>query len=290
MFGPRLELKTSAQIATMRKAGLVTRAALEAARAACVPGATTADVDAAGARAIAAAGARSNFKGYHGFPGTLCVSVNEEIVHGIPGDRVLHAGDIVSIDGGAIVGGFHGDSAITVFVGGEQAASAEDRELSRVTEAAMWAGIAAFATASRVGEIGAAIEETVDEIGSAAALRESTGTQRTRGFGLITDYTGHGIGTQMHMEPEVLNYASKRLGPKIRPGLVLCIEPMLTVGSAASEVLDDDWTVVAKDGSHAAHWEHAVARHSTGIWVLTAPDGGAAGLAPYGITPVPLED
>lgn len=290
MFGPRLELKTPAQIKTMRKAGLVTRAALEAARAACVPGATTADVDAAGARAIAEAGARSNFKGYHGFPGTLCVSVNEEIVHGIPGGRVLEAGDIVSIDGGAIVGGFHGDSAMTVFVGGEEAASAEDRELSRVTEASMWAGIAAFATAVRVGEIGAAIEETVDDLGSAAALSESLGTQRSRGFGLIMEYTGHGIGSQMHMEPEVLNYAAKQLGPKIKPGLVLCIEPMLTAGSAATEVLDDDWTVVTKDGSHASHWEHAVARHSKGIWVLTAPDGGAAGLAPYGITPVPLED
>lgn len=289
MFGPRLELKTPAQIRTMRKAGRVTRAALEAARAACVPGATTADVDAAGARVIAEAGARSNFKGYHGFPGTLCVSVNEEIVHGIPGDRVLEAGDIVSIDGGAIVGGFHGDSAITVFVGGAEAASAEDRELSRVTEAAMWAGIAAFATATRVGEIGAAIEETVDDLGSAAALSQSLGTERRRGFGLITEYTGHGIGTQMHMEPEVLNYAAKQLGPKIKPGLVLCIEPMLTAGSAASEVLADDWTVVTSDGSHASHWEHAVARHSAGIWVLTSPDGGAAGLAPYGITPVPLD-
>lgn len=289
MFGPRLELKSPAQITTMRKAGLVTRAALEAARAACVPGATTADVDAAGARVIAEAGARSNFKGYHGFPATLCVSVNEEIVHGIPGQRVLADGDIVSIDGGAIVGGYHGDSALTVFVGGEESASAEDRELSRVTEESMWAGIAAFATATRVGEIGAAIEASVDENGSAAALSAALGTERARGFGLITEYTGHGIGTKMHMEPEVLNYAAKQLGPKIKPGLVLCIEPMLTAGSAATEVLDDDWTVVTRDGSHASHWEHAVARHATGIWVLTAPDGGTERLAPYGVTPVPLD-
>ena len=276
MFGSKLELKTEAQIRTMRRAALVTRAALAAARAASVPGATTAEVDAAAAAVIAEAGARSNFKGYHGFPAVACISVNEEIVHGIPGARVLEAGDLVSIDCGAIVDGYHGDSAFTLCVGGWEHASAADRRLSDITEESMWAGIAAFARAKRVGEIGAAIEEF--------ALAEAPD------LGLLEDYTGHGIGTQMHMEPEVLNYRARNMGPKIRPGLCLAIEPMLVAGDIASRTLDDDWTVVTVDGARAAHWEHTVARHERGIWVLTAEDGGAERLAAYGVTPVPLED
>lgn len=276
MFGSRTELKTEAQIRTMRRAGLVTRAALEAARAACVPGATTAEVDAAAAAVIADAGARSNFKGYHGFPATACISVNDEIVHGIPGPRVLETGDLVSIDCGAIVDGYHGDSAFTLCVGGWDAASAADRRLSEVTEESMWAGIAAFATAKRVGEIGAAIEDFAE--------REAPD------LGLLEDYTGHGIGTQMHMEPEVLNYRARNMGPKVRPGMCLAIEPMLVAGGIASRTLDDEWTVVTVDGKRAAHWEHTVARHAAGIWVLTAEDGGAARLRPYGVVPVPLED
>ncbi|GAA4284789.1 type I methionyl aminopeptidase [Brevibacterium daeguense] len=275
MFGSKVELKTAAQLRSMRRAGLVTRAALDAARAACVPGATTADVDAAAAAVIADHDATSNFKGYHGFPATVCVSVNEEIVHGIPGDRVLAAGDLVSIDGGAIVEGFHGDSAFTMIVGGPESGRAEDQRLSDVTEEAMWAGIAAFATAKRVGEIGAAIEES---------------TARTApDLGLVEDYTGHGIGSQMHMEPEVLNYRARSLGPKIRPGMCLAIEPMLVLGQTSSRTLDDEWTVVTEDGSRAAHWEHTVARHEGGIWVLTAADGGAERLAAYGVSPVPVD-
>ncbi|WP_349827363.1 type I methionyl aminopeptidase [Brevibacterium litoralis] len=275
MFGTRVQLKTDNQIRTMRKAGLVTRAVLDAARAACVPGATTLDVDAAGAEAIRAAGARSNFKGYHGFPGTLCVSPNEVIVHGIPDDTVLEAGDLVSIDGGAIVGGYHGDSAFTMVCGGPEVARPEDQRLSDVTEEAMWAGIAAFARATKVGEIGMAIEDHVMETAP--------------DLGLVEDFTGHGIGTEMHMEPEVLNYAARNLGPKVKPGMVLCIEPMLTLGEPASETLPDDWTVVTKDGSRASHWELTVARHSKGIWVLTEPDGGEERLAKYGVTPVALD-
>ncbi|GAA2010747.1 type I methionyl aminopeptidase [Brevibacterium samyangense] len=276
MFGSRIELKTDAQIRTMRKAGLVTRAALDAARAACVPGATLRDVDRAGEEAVQAAVARSNFKGYHGFPGTLCVSPNEVIVHGIPDDRVLEAGDLVSIDGGAIVGGLHGDSAFTMVCGGDEVGRPEDIRLSQVTEEAMWAGIAAFARAKKVGEIGEAIEECATELGP--------------DLGLIEDFTGHGIGTEMHMDPEVLNYRARNMGPKVRPGMVLCIEPMLVLGEIASETLPDEWTVVTKDGSRASHWEHTVARHSKGIWVLTEPDGGEARLAKYGVTPVPLAD
>ncbi len=275
MFSARLQFKSEAQIRTMRRAGLVTRAALDAARAACVPGATTSQVDAAGAAAIAEAGASSNFLGYMGYPATLCVSVNDTIVHGIPGERVLQAGDLVSIDGGAIVDGWHGDAAITVIVGGAAAADPLDQRLSEVTEEAMWAGIAAFATAKRVGDIGAAI----DDFTSASAPE----------LGLIEEFTGHGIGTQMHMDPEVLNFRAKNLGPKVRPGMVLAIEPMLTSGGIDSYTLDDDWTVLTTDGSRAAHWENTVARHATGIWVLTEADGGAARLAPYGVTPVPLD-
>jgi methionyl aminopeptidase len=275
MFGSKVELKTAEQIRTMRQAGLVTRAALEAARAACVPGATTADVDAAAAAVVADRGATSNFKGYHGFPATVCVSVNEEIVHGIPGERVLAAGDLVSIDGGAIVGGWHGDSAFTMIVGGPEAGQAEDQRLSDVTEEAMWAGIAAFATAKKVGEIGAAIEDFA--------------TTTAPDLGLVEEYTGHGIGSRMHMDPEVLNYRARSLGPKVRPGMCLAIEPMLVLGGTASRTLDDEWTVVTEDGSRAAHWEHTVARHEGGIWVLTAADGGAERLAAYGVSPVPLD-
>lgn len=278
MFGPKIELKTDDQIRIMRRAGLVTRAALEAAAAACVPGATTEDVDAAGARVIEEHGATSNFLGYMGYPATLCVSVNDVIVHGIPSDDiVLKEGDMVSIDGGAIVDGWHGDSAITVFVGGREAARKQDLRVSDATEESMWAGIAAFARAKHIGEIGESIEGWVLE--NAPELED----------GLIEDFTGHGIGSQMHMEPEVLNYAVKKRGPKIRPGMAICIEPMLTTGGADSRTLDDEWTVVTADGSRASHWEHTVARHAKGIWVLTAPDGGRERLARYGVEPVPLD-
>ncbi|RBP62397.1 methionine aminopeptidase type I [Brevibacterium sanguinis] len=275
IFGPRIELKSPAELRTMRRAGLVTRAALDAARAAAVPGATTAEVDAAAEAVIAEAGARSNFKGYQGFPAVLCISVNEEIVHGIPGSRVLAAGDLVSIDGGAIVEGYHGDSAFTMIVGGDECGSAADRALSRATEEALWAGIAAFAIGARVSDIGDAIDDHV--------------TDHAPDFGLVEEFTGHGIGTAMHMPPEVLNYRARSNGPKIRPGMCLAIEPMLTAGSPETRTLADDWTVVTADGSRASHWEHSVARHEGGVWVLTAEDGGAAGLAPFGITPVPVD-
>ena len=273
IFGPRIELKSPAQLKSMRAAGAVTRAALDAARAAAVPGATTAEVDAAAEAVIAEAGATSNFKGYQGFPAVLCISVNEEIVHGIPGQRVLEPGDLVSIDGGAIVDGFHGDSAFTMIVGGDAAGTAADRALSAATERAMWAGIAAFATGTKVSDIGDAIDDYV--------------TEAAPDLGLVEEFTGHGIGTSMHMPPEVLNYRAKSNGPKIRPGMCLAIEPMLTAGSSETVTLADDWTVVTADGSRASHWEHSVARHDGGVWVLTAPDGGAAELAEFGITPVP---
>lgn len=271
-FGaPTIELKTDAQLADMARAGVITSRALDAASAAAVVGATTADVDAAAARVISEAGAKPNFLGYHGYPATVCASVNEEVVHGIPGPRVLQDGDILSIDCGSIVNGWHSDSARTVLIGN---VSEADRELSEVTRASLWHGIAAFAKASRVGEIGDAIDDYVRGVSG--------------DYGILEDYVGHGIGSAMHMAPDVLNYRSRHRGPKVQNGMALAIEPMLVLGGLETEVLDDDWTVVTADKKRAAHWEHSVAKHKGGIWVLTAEDGGAAELAEFGITPQPI--
>lgn len=266
-----IEYKTPAQLKLMQEAGLVTSRALDAAVAAAVAGATTADLDAAAAAVIREAGAASNFLGYEGYPATICTSVNEQVVHGIPGGYVLRDGDLVSIDGGAVVQGWHGDSARTVIIGDADPA---DQELSEVTEAAMWHGIAALATAKYVGNVGDAIDDYVT-----SAVGEK--------LGILEDYVGHGIGTSMHMAPDVLNYRSRHRGPKVKPGMALAIEPMLVRGSLQTRVLDDGWTVVTTDGARAAHWEHSVAVHRGGIWVLTAVDGGAAKLAPLGVVPVP---
>jgi methionyl aminopeptidase len=273
-FGqPSIEYKTTEQIRRMRKAGLVVSRALDAAQAAAVVGATTADIDAAFEAVLDAEGAKSNFKGYHGFPATVCVSVNEEVVHGIPGGKVLQDGDILSIDGGCSVDGWHGDSARGVIVG---TADPEDQRLSDVTEEAMWRGIAALANGSRVGDIGNAIDDYVSSVPG-------------KPLGILEDYVGHGIGTAMHQAPDVLNYRTKHRGPKIRPGLCLAIEPMLVRGGIETKTLDDDWTVVTTDGSRSCQWEHTVAVHERGIWVLTAEDGGVAKLAPLGVTPVALD-
>lgn len=270
---PKIEWKSDDDIRSMRSAGMVTVAALDAARRAIRPGATTADIDAAAAEAIADRGATSNFLGYFGYPATVCVSVNDEVVHGIPGNRVIEAGDLVSVDGGAIVDGWHGDSAFSVVVPPE---AEPDTELAEVTSGALWAGIAALATARHVGDIGNAIDEYV--------------TSRAPHLGILEDYVGHGIGTAMHQPPDVLNFASTHRGPAVRPGMCLAIEPMLVAGGLDTRVLDDDWTVITQDGARAAHFEHTVAVHSGGLWVLTAPDGGAAGLAAHGVAVAPLDD
>lgn len=264
----RIEYKTREQMRTMARAGLVVESALAAGRAAAVAGATTADIDAAAARAIADGGATSNFLGYHGFPASSCVSVNDEVVHGIPGERVLADGDVVSIDCGAIIDGWHGDSAVSFTVGAAQ--SEADSALIEATRRALWAGIAALASAKRLDEVAAAIEDVAIEAGVHP----------------IEGYVGHGIGTAMHQSPEVLNYRARGRLAKVRPGLCVAIEPMFVIGTADSDVLADDWTVVSADGSRAAHWEHSIAVHEDGIWVLTATDGGASELAPYGVTPV----
>lgn len=273
MFGrERIEYKTGDQVRSMRRAGLVVAEAHAAVRAAVRPGVTTAELDAVAAQVIADAGATSSFLGYHGYPATLCVSVNDEIVHGIPGDRVLEPGDVVSVDCGAVVDGWHGDAAFTVVL---PDADPADVALGEATEAAMWAGIAALATGERLGVVGEAVEDAV----------ERTGTT----YGIVQEYVGHGIGSAMHQPPDVLNYRTREKGPRLRTGLCVAVEPMLTRGSRMTQVLEDDWTVVTVDGSRAAHWEHTVAIGPHGIWVLTAPDGGAGGLAPHGVTVAPWE-
>ncbi|KTR36821.1 type I methionyl aminopeptidase [Rothia kristinae] len=273
MFGRRrIEYKTDAQLRTMARAGVVTSRALDAAVAAAAPGVSTADLDAVFREVLAEHGATSNFLGYYDYPATICASPNEIVVHGIPGPRALGEADIISIDGGAIVEGWHGDSARTVLM---PRAGSEDRELSEITREAMWHGIAAAASAQRVGEIGAAIEDFV--------RAESGGT-----YGIIEDYVGHGIGSAMHMAPDVPNYRTREAGPRIKPGMALAIEPMLVTGSTQTEVLEDDWTVVTLDCSHSSQWEHSVAFHRDGIWVLTAEDGGAEELARRGVRVAPI--
>lgn len=267
-----IELKTPAQMATMHQAGLILHKGLDAVVAAAQPGVTTNELDEVFRSVLADHGATSNFLGYHGFPATICASVNDEVVHGIPGDRVLNDGDIISVDAGAVIDGWHSDSARTVLVGDVDPA---DQRLSEITEAAMWAGIAAYAQAKHVGEIGNAIEDYVR-------------AQQGEPLGILEDYVGHGIGSAMHQAPDVFNYRSGMRGPRIKAGMVLAIEPMLVRGGIDTRTLSDDWTVVTVDGSNASQWEHSVARHKEGIWVITAPDGGAAGLAPFGVVPVPI--
>jgi len=279
MFGQeRIELKTPDQVRVMRRAGLVVADALAAVREQVRPGMTTADLDAVAAAVIAAAGATPSFLGYDGYPATVCVSVNDEVVHGIPGPRVLEPGDIVSIDCGAIVDGWHGDSALTLVL---PDADPADVALSEATERAMWAGIAALASADRLGAVGDAVEDVVDASGS--------GLNGGARYGVVEEYVGHGIGTAMHQPPDVLNYRTRARGARVRPGLCVAVEPMLTRGTHATQVLDDDWTVVTDDGSRAAHWEHTVAVLESGIWVLTERDGGAARLLELGVTVAPLD-
>ncbi|MFT4215329.1 MAG: type I methionyl aminopeptidase [Microbacterium sp.] len=272
--------KTPAQLRAMVEPGLITAAMLDAVRALVAPGVTTAELDAAAAAVCAARGAESNFQLVRGYRHTTCVSVNDQVVHGIPSSRVLEPGDIVSIDAGAQLRGWNGDSAITVVVpgGADTAVVAARQRLSDVTEGSLWAGIAALASARRVGEIGDAVQGYIERAGAEDGVS----------YGILRDYVGHGIGRRMHEGPTVFNYRVADLGPEVRPGLCLAIEPMVTAGSEETFVEEDDWTVTTVDGSDGSHWEHSVAVHSGGIWVLTAADGGAAGLAPFGVTPAPF--
>ncbi|MGO2049533.1 MAG: type I methionyl aminopeptidase [Microbacterium sp.] len=271
--------KTPAQLRAMIEPGLITAVSLDAAGAAIRAGATTAEVDAAASAAVVARGAESNFKLVRGYHHTTCISVNEQVVHGIPGLRALEPGDIVSVDSGAQFRGWNGDSARTFIVPdpARPEVIARREELSRATEGSMWAGIAAMASAAHIGEIGAAIQEHLE------AHPPTAGGD----WGILREYVGHGIGRKMHEAPSVFNYRTPDPGAEVKPGLVLAIEPMVTAGSEQTLIEEDDWTISTVDGSDGSHWEHSVALHADGVWVLTAPDGGAAGLASWGITPIP---
>ncbi|MFE0042965.1 type I methionyl aminopeptidase [Streptomyces albireticuli] len=273
-----VEIKTPDQIAKMREAGLVVAAIHAATREAAVPGATTKDLDEVARKVLAEHGAKSNFLGYGGFPATICTSVNEVVVHGIPDTKtVLKDGDIISIDAGAIIDGWHGDAAFTAFVGTGHAP--ELIELSRVTEESMWAGIAAVKNGNRLVDISKAIEGYIRR-----QPRPASGK-----YGIIEDYGGHGIGSEMHMDPHLLNYVSRKRGkgPKLIPGFCIAIEPMVSLGTARTHVLADDWTVLTDDKTWSSHWEHSVALTEEGPLVLTAVDGGKAKLAEYGVTAAP---
>lgn len=260
-----VEIKTREQIGVMRRAGLVVGETLQTLRAAVRPGITTGELDAIAEDAIRTAGAVPSFKGYHGFPGSICTSVNDEVVHGIPGERVLADGDLISIDCGAIVDGWHGDAALTVGVGQIRP---EEAELIRVTEEAMWHGIAAAALGGRVTDISHAVESHIRSQGQ---------------YGILEDYVGHGIGSAMHQPPNVPNYGRPGKGPKLVEGLALAVEPMVTLGTKETDVLADDWTVVTTDGSRSAHSENTFTLTPTGTWVLTALDGGESKLAELGV-------
>jgi methionyl aminopeptidase len=259
-------VKTPEQVQLMRAAGLVVGRTLEQLVAAVRPGITTASLDALAEQSIRDEGAVPSFLGYHGFSGSICASGGAEVVHGIPSEqRVLQEGELLSIDCGAILDGWHGDAAVSVPVG----ECAEDvLSLSRVTEQALWAGIAAARPGGRLSDIGAAVQAAVNPPGA------------RRRYGVLEDYTGHGIGTAMHEPPHVPNLAphGPGKGMSLEPGIVLAIEPMVTLGSPQVEELADGWTVVTRDGQQAAHWEHTVAITADGPWVLTALDGGAGRL------------
>ena len=257
-----IQLKTPEQIELMRGAGLVVAAALDAMREAVAPGVTTADLDTIAEKVIRGAGAIPSFKGYQGFPASICASVNEQVVHGIPSPRrVLREGDLISLDCGAVLHGWHGDSAITVGVGETDPALLK---MAETAEDAMWAGIAAAARGAangrgRLTDISFHVEKTVRKAGR---------------YGIVDGYGGHGIGTEMHQDPHVLNHGKPGKGPRLVPGLALAIEPMITMGSPRTAELSDGWTVVTRDGSAAAHYEHTMAILDDGVWVTTAHDGG----------------
>jgi methionyl aminopeptidase len=259
---PAIQIKGPEQIERMYAAGQVVARTLAALADAVRPGISTADLDAIAEREIRDAGAVPSFLGYFGYPASICASVNEQVVHGIPGDgQPLRAGDIISIDCGAILDGWHGDAAISLGVGEIDPA---DQAMLDACEASMWAGIAQAVPGRHLSDISNAVERSVRASGD---------------YGLIREYTGHGIGTEMHMEPAVRNYGPPGQGPRLRTGMALAIEPMITRGGRHVVELDDGWTVVSVDGSRAAHFEHTVAVIPGGPWVLTALEGEKSALA-----------
>ncbi len=281
MFGRRTRLtgRTDEQLLLMREAGLLVGRTLEMLAGEVRPGVTTLELDRLAEDFIRSHGGIPNFQLVPGYSHTLCTSVNDEVVHGIPGSRVLEAGDIVSIDCGAEVKGWNGDAAFTAVVGGPEAGRPEDLALIAATEASLYAGIAAMHVGGRLYAVGDAVEASIE----GAADRDG------RVYGVIDEYVGHGIGTQMHMDPQIPNYAVRETGPKLVDGFTGAIEPMITLGSIDTKVLSDDWTVVTADGSRAAHAEHSVAVRDDGLWILTAIDGGKAALEAVGAAYAPLD-
>jgi len=262
--GRLIERKTRGQLEAMHAAGqLVARTLAEVAGHAR-PGVSTLELDQLAEQIIRDGGGVPSFLGYHGFPGSICASVNEQIVHGIPSaDQILAEGDLISVDCGAIVDGWHGDSAITFPIG---TVSAADLALSEACRLALEAGIAAAIPGGRLTDISHAVQTAAER----AAERDG------ESYGIVAEYGGHGIGTSMHMDPFLPNLGSPGRGPKLPVGGVLAVEPMLTGGSPETVTLDDGWTVVTEDGSRAVHWEHTVAITDDGPWVLTAPVQAAA--------------
>jgi methionyl aminopeptidase len=279
MFGRRrLQGRTDEQLLLMREAGLLVGRTLEMLQAEIREGVTTLDLDTLAEDFIRSHGGVPNFQLVPGYRHTLCTSVNDEVVHGIPGGRVLRAGDVLSVDCGAELTGWNGDAAFTVVVGGPEAGRPEDLDLIAATQESLYAGIAAMRVGGRLFAVGDAVEASID----AAAQRDG------RAYGVIDEYVGHGIGPQMHMDPQIPNYAVSEAGPRLVDGFTGAIEPMVTLGTTDTRVLDDDWTVVTADGTRAAHWEHSVAVRDGGLWILTAVDGGRAALEARGATYAPL--
>jgi methionyl aminopeptidase len=245
--------KSAEEIDKMRRAGRVVAGTIDRVVAAVRPGIATADLDAVAEAYIDEQGAIPSFKGYKGFPASICVSINDEVVHGIPSPkRVLAEGDILSLDFGAIWEGFHSDSALTMFVGDPPTAEAE--KLVRVTEEALEAGISQIVAGARLSDVGAAVQQVAEGAG----------------FSVVREYVGHGIGRNMHEDPQIPNYGEPGRGPLIKPGLVVAVEPMVNIGGWETRVLADDWTVVTEDGSLSAHFEHTIAVTEDGREVLTA--------------------
>lgn len=245
-------LKSPAEIEKMRRAGRIVAETRKRVVDAVRPGVTTEQLDRVAEEHILAEGATPNFKGYRGFPATICASINEQVVHGIPGKRVLKEGDLLSLDFGAIWESYHADSAITVFCG--EPPSNEAEKLVRVTEDALQAGISQVRGGKRLSDIGHAVQQVVEGAG----------------FSVVREYVGHGIGQSLHEDPQIPNYGDPGRGPALRPGMVLAIEPMVNLGGWETRVLADEWTVVTADGSLSAHFEHTVALTEDGTEVLTA--------------------
>jgi methionyl aminopeptidase len=267
MFGRKnkIEIKTPTQIEIMRKAGLVVGHTLARLKNEAGPGVTTNQLDLIAREELKRAGAVSSFLGYYGYPAVICASVNDEVVHGIPNNRVLNDGDILSVDFGAIIDGWHGDAAITIEIG---TCSDDVKKLSAVTKSALWAGLSKAVIGNHLSDISHGVEQVIRNAGP---------------YGILEDFVGHGIGSKMHMDPSVPNYGQPGHGPILEAGMALAIEPMVTLGEQHVHTLDDDWTVVTDDKSWASHWEHTVAITEDGPWVLTAIDGGGQYFAAHGI-------